>query len=586
MSAQRELKKDEKRRWYLILAIIFIAIGIVALTLDGFGIFPHQWLANNWSRRAFVPSAATLLVVIGIIMWIISSRHAFQGNWIISPSMRQVIVPIGIASVLIGISIAILSSLGVLQGSWTGLLSNIFNYSGWLMTLLSLPSSTNEIHSFSPQSQSSNATKHEDYLHLHPFQPIPASMQFRNIQGVPPPYDTKVIQPYQEYVEEVYATLTKSSAPITAVALTGYSDATTSMLAASIYHESKRQREAYDSPFEADELWLSIDHDVTLIDIIGTLYQSQHIPPPDFASMTIRNQAAAFIEALNTPGKARLVVLDRFENWQDKPKKNSHGVEECLDALNSQACRSRVLITCHSLYRRGSKYPPVYLLENPLQKATSTEGRLTNSHNLIEEIFTKELNHTQRVLLCVFSIYREKIPLTKAHLGAGLSTDTEKLEMQSTINKLVELHLLEYCGKDDYIISLSAVPCAQRHFMEITDEAARQKALRKAHSNAARYYQQEAETMKRRGDPLTQKTLIEAVWHLCQANKMDKAYNLVQSEALLTTVPTSANAQLFLELCRLLQPSDTWNPDYKKAAIIYNCQERTYNVLEKASSTI
>ena len=277
--------------------------------------------------------------------------------------------------------------------------------------------------------------------------------------------------------------------------------------------------------------------------------------------------------------KPRLIVLDRFEKWQDR--RDNTGVEECLNVLNSQVCSCRVLITCHTLYRRGSNYPQVHLVEKPFRD----EKVIPPPH--FKETFIKDLTPNQRRLLYAFSIYPEKIPLAQALLLAGFTSRSVEGEVYSAIDNLVERNLLERCGRDDYMISHSVVRYAQDHFMDITDDEKRVKAIRKAHRKAAQYYQREAEIMKLRGDPHTLKNWIEAVWHLCEAGKMVAAYNLAQRESLFNLEPqTTIDAQLLLELCKLLQPSDAWHPDNSKLAVINDCRGRVNNFLEQASHTL
>ena len=227
---------------------------------------------------------------------------------------------------------------------------------------------------------------------------------------------------------------------------------------------------------------LSIDPGITLIDIVGTLCKYQNTSLPDFATMTLRNQAAALLEVLDTPGKSRLIVLDRFENWLDKAREESPGAEEFLDALNSQVCTSRVLITCRSLIGRRSKYPLVHLKEQHIPAVK------TDTHNLIDEIYTKELNRTQRILLSVFSVYRKEIPLAVAQMQNEFTSHLPKENVRLSLNMLLDQRLLQDCGRDRYRVDITVAERVQRHFMNYTSEQERQRALKTVHLNAAQYY--------------------------------------------------------------------------------------------------
>lgn len=583
MTAQQE----KRGRRYLVVAIVLISIGIVTLTFYLARIPQLKWLTNP-----FVYGVACLLILSGIILWIVDSYHIFHNsNWSIPPYIRRVIIPVGIALLIIGTFFGIAGSLWKLPDQIANIVSVLFTSLGLLMALLSLPSSTPETQSqFGPHQQ------------LQPLQPALTGTQtstpYRPLLGVPPPHNTRDIQPYLTFANDIYATLTKFATPVTAVAITGYADELVSMLAARICWEASRKRQANDSPFEAGELWLSVNHETTLKDIVGTLCQIQNTMPPDFALKTTQELANVLLDALNASGKSRLIVLDRFEKWQDR--RDNTGVEECLNVLNSQVCSCRVLITCHTRYHRGSNYPHARLVERPFRKVSTTiktlakprnyvreadeEVILSSSQNLIKETFTKELTPHQRRLLYAFSIYPEKIPLAQALLLADFSSRPVGSEVNLAIDNLVERNLLERCGRDGFMISHSVVKYAQDHYMDITDKEKREKALRKAHRKAAQYYQREAEIMKWRGDPRTLKNWIDAVWHLCEAGKMDAAYKLAQRESLFNLEPQATkDAQLLLELCRLIQPSDDWHPDYGKLAVINDCRGRVNNFMEQAS---
>ncbi len=245
-------RQEQKRKQYLISAIVLIVIGVATLTLNSQGILPGQWSAIIWVRWILV-SSAFLLIALGIAMWIWNSLHAMHGNLIISSSLRQVIIPIGVSLIILGTAISIGSNLGVLKGNSTTIPPILLNSLGWVMALISLPLPTST--SATDISQTENVVNGASSSQFSFLPLLHADTPYKNIRAVPPPIDPKVTQRYEKTVMDVYTKLTEST--ITAITLTGFSDISTSTLASLIYQEARQRREAGERPFEVEELWLS-----------------------------------------------------------------------------------------------------------------------------------------------------------------------------------------------------------------------------------------------------------------------------------------------------------------------------------------
>ncbi len=230
------------------------------------------------------------------------------------------------------------------------------------------------------------------------------------------------------------------------------------------------------------------------------------------------------------------------------------GVGEWLDAINSRQCHCRILLTSRPWPQGTRAYPATCMQEYHVGSMTTPEGiellrkqgiagtddelskavkrceghpfalillasLLRNhnlslstmfkepvhptytqyaqlwsgdiAHNLLDLIFTKQLNETQRSLLLAFSIYREAVPLDAAQALMAETPDVPKIQTQDALNVLLAQHLLNALGEGRYRLHAIVANYAQDHFNE-RDEQANQNALRAAHAKAAQYYQQQA----------------------------------------------------------------------------------------------
>src|SRR6185312_7350596 len=91
-----------------------------------------------------------------------------------------------------------------------------------------------------------------------------------------------------------------------------------------------------------------------------------------------QSQAYALFNALNTVDKPRLVILDQFENLLDW--KTGHalpdrpGVGEWLDAINSQICKCRIVLTSRPFPRGTRESPQVCMQEYRVEGLEDVEG--------------------------------------------------------------------------------------------------------------------------------------------------------------------------------------------------------------------
>ena len=391
----------------------------------------------------------------------------------------------------------VLIQVGIIHASWSDKLFTILaGLGGATAVILAIFGIFQFILSLIPSAPESSATSSpppsttiQNIINVPPTPPVPSSPSllspttpsYRGIIGLPPPTDPKTIQQREKIVKEVYDRLTRPD--ITAIALTGIGGIGKSTLGALIYRYAEEQRTSGNGPFTAEPLWLTVNPAVTMADLAGTLVEALGKPILDLGTLSPQNQAAALFNALNTIDKPRLVALDQFENLLDpqtgQAMPDRIGVGEWLDALNSQPCRCRVLLTSRPDPQGTREYPPTYLqtyhvegLEEAegiellrKQSVTGTETDLRTAvakckghayaltllasllrtrklslstllkdpayaelwtgkvaQNLLDTI-SRQLDELQRKLLVAFSVYREPVPLDAAMSIMNISTE-------------------------------------------------------------------------------------------------------------------------------------------------------------------
>jgi tetratricopeptide (TPR) repeat protein len=546
----------------------------------------------------------------------------------------------------------ILIQVGIIHASWSdklftilaglgGATAAILAIFGIFQFILSLIPGTPESSATSPPPPS---TTIQNIINVPtappPPSPPPLVTSYRGIIGLPPPTDPKTIQQRHKVVKEVYDKLTQPG--ITAIALTGIGGIGKSTLAALIYRYAEEQRQAGNGHFTTESLWLTVNPAVTMADLVGTLVEAFGKPTLDLGTLSPQNQAAALFNALDTADKPRLVILDQFENlldWQTgQALPDRVGVGEWLDALNSQPCRCRVLLTSRPDPQGTREYPPTYLqtyhvegLEEAegiellgKQDVTDTETDLRTAvircdghayaltllaslirtrklslatllndpdyaelwsgkvaQNLLDSIY-KQLDELQRKLLIAFSIYREPVPLEAAQAVIDDTTKVSKAQLESALDVLLAQHLLQASGEGRYQLHVIVASYSQDHFVE-GDEQANQQALKAVHSRVAHHYLQRAATncppQEQRRQISDVHDMIEAIWQYCQAEQRQEAYDLMEREGIFEDLKRWGGNAILLELYQLLLPLDKWQPKKSQEAAIYNNLGRVYYTL-------
>lgn len=458
------------------------------------------------------------------------------------------------------------------------------------------------------------------------------SINYKRIKGEPPPTDPNLIQQQENTVRDIYNMLIQPGT--SAVVITGIAYVGKSLLAALVYHYAEEQRRSGNGPFKAEPLWLEVSPAVTMDDIAGTIEEALRKPFSIPDSLPPQKQAAALCDALNTVKKPRLIIVDQFDAMLDdqtgRARIDRLGVGEWIDAINGRECRCRILLTSRPFplgrYLDRSIHLKEYcdkglyeaegieLLqkegvdgsENELRRAVQRcEGHAhalhllaTLSHsptmalkdllndrdiwmediadmasNFLSVIITQQASEVERRLLFAFSIYREPVPAEAVQ--SILDFNIRPAKIRAELRGLLTQHFLEACEGTRYKPHSIVANYVQTLFD--------MKDLRIAHSKAADYYQQRvtirSPSREQRRQMSDLQPLIEQAWHLCQAERWQEAFHLIQTEGIFSDLKRWGGSTDLLELCRLLLPADKWNAEPWKKAFIYKNLGQAYDKL-------
>src|SRR6266516_2774557 len=580
----------------------------------------HEQRRKRPGMRWVIASIILLLIAVGAIIWIVTSQGSIT-----------TILPIVIFTVL-GVVIGLFQWLFPVSSNAPDRPTAIFPPSPLPQVSTANPTSPATPQVIVPIPPADRT---------HPQQSGPLDKPaYRGIMGVPPPADPRTIQQREKTVKDIYEKLAQPD--ITVVVLTGIGGVGKSILAALVYRYAEERRMG-SRPFTAEPVWLNIDPAVTFADLAGNLFEVFGKPLPDFTNLSPQHQAMALFNVLNTADQPRLVILDQFENLLDLQTGHAladrPGVGEWLDAINSQQFACRILLTSRPWPQVTHEFPPTYMQEYfvrgleidegiELLRKLRIEGAETDlrtvvehcqghafaltllasflrsrnlslasffqdsiytqvwtgnvARNLLDCIYTRQLNEEQRKLLLAFSVYRKPVHLSAAQALLDFSDEEPKIQSHSALDALLNQHLLQAFGEGRFQLHTIIASYAQSHFVE-DNEQANQQAIQTAHAKAAQQYVQYASTncppRGKRRQYRDVEPLVEAIWQLCQAGQWQEAYTLVDQEGIYATLKRSGGNAILLELYLLLFPLDKWHPERSQEARIYNDLGVVYRML-------
>ena len=422
---------------------------------------------------------------------------------------------------------------------------------------------------------------------------------------------------------------------MSALVLTGVGGVGKSTLASLLYDYVEMQRHAGQGPFKGKTLWLKMDMTVTLADILGTLREALQQSVPNLAMMTTEDIIWELSCTLQATEQPFLVVLDQFEALLDpqtgQALRRNTGISQWLDTLSTRPNSSRILFTSRFVPRGTRFYPPHFLrhdtappfsledCDNLLRlwnvNAQKTELRLAVEHcqghafalvllcsllnqhaetrvatffqhpwyrqqrvemiaeELLNHMFTHQLNQDQRDLLCAFAIYREAIPVEAAQAVINAYSNLSIERAVAAHRVLLNQQLLLPVGSQRYQSHRLIIEFVWQH-LSTNMVPYKPNLLQALHRQAADYYQQRAirtllPRQQRRGVEDVH-DLIEAIWHFCQAEQEQQAYDLIVQESIFADLQRWGANGLLLDLYQYLLPSTRWNPSPEVIARIYH----------------
>jgi tetratricopeptide (TPR) repeat protein len=406
-----------------------------------------------------------------------------------------------------------------------------------------------------------------------------------------------------------------------ALVLTGVAGIGKTTLAAQLYAYAENLHSKGAGPFTAEALWLTLDATTTITEMAHTLFEAFGEPVPAFATLTPQRQALALMTLLKNTVRPRLIVLDQFEHlldWQqsrvlpDRP-----GISEWLEQLNQQLCPITFLLTSRTFphWTEGGRahfvqdFPVrgldtgegiAFLQKLHLEETSKTLERVTQhygghpyalvqlvSHlqssglsvnqyladkdrntskekeeavtgDILATIFTQQLTQLQRELLLAFSLYREKVPLEAARLLLSSQLFTTS-ECTSALDVLLAQHLM-MAEENRYQVHAVVADYAVESLFGNYQQA-RQAFVNEAHGRAAHYYQAQPHLLREFRRQINDvRDIVEAVWHWCQAGLPQRAYTLIQEEALFQDLQNWGWSTALLELYLPLLDFKEWQP--------------------------
>jgi len=202
------------------------------------------------------------------------------------------------------------------------------------------------------------------------------------------------------------------------------------------------------------------------------------------------------------------------------------------------------------------------------------------ARNLLDRMYTQQLDQVQRQLLLAFSVYRDPMLLEAAQTLIDLVPHASQDQVGLAVQTLCLQHLLQPAGGERYQLHAIVTGYAHNHYDDDSEQA-NQQASHALHAKAARYYQQQAASLcppcEQRRRMSDVQPLIEAVWHLCQAEQWREAFALMEQEGLFDSLRKWGENGLLLELCLLVQSQTQWELAPLQAALLYSNLAWAYN---------
>ena len=462
------------------------------------------------------------------------------------------------------------------------------------------------------------------------------------IGGRIPITDSRGILQRQSMVHDIYNRLTQPG--VSALVLTGLDGVGKSTIAALVYSYARRQQTVGNGPFIADPIWINVDSTVTMEDLSSALFEKLGRRLPDFGRYSPQKQAVTLFQALDKTPRPFLIILDHFDQLLNAQtgsiSSKQPALIEWINTFNTRQCRCRILITSryfpldHTL-----AYVQKYVVRGldaadgaelllkegvegsiqDLQDATNICGgnvlalkllaSILNRHDvslhtflentkdtqfwkesaagyLVDSIYTYHLDELQQLLLIAFSIYREAVVLEAAEAVLEGETRFKDQPKRPAREALLNQGLLQQAGKNLYQVQVLITEYLQTRLAQYRGSF----NLQIAHDRAARYYLQQVDLdelpEEKQASIENLHDLIEAIWHLCQAERWFEAYTLMHQQGVYEHLKLWGENKKLLDLLSLFLPVDRWCSDKSQEADIYNSLGMAYNLLGKKTEAL
>jgi hypothetical protein len=336
--------------------------------LNSQGILPITWVTFPWEHWVIV-ICSVLFISLGIIIWLTKCQGIIQDPLTSLLWWRLLLALIAIALFAIGTTIMVFKILGNIQSPWAIILPIVLNALGVVVVLLQWLFPV-------PSSEPTSALS-------PPHAVIPATVPltlgktaYRNILGSPPPTLRTIIDRSQTF--KAICDQILSADDIAALVLTGIAQSGKTTLAAQVYSYEEGKDHTNNSIFTDKPLWLTIDTAVTMADLTGTLFAAFGETLTNFESLSDSSKALELLNLLKKPNKKRLVILDQLDNVLDRQTgyilEKYTGICEWLDAINSQKCSSRLILTSRLWPKRPYEFFRTYMQEYCVKGMEVDEG--------------------------------------------------------------------------------------------------------------------------------------------------------------------------------------------------------------------
>lgn len=637
MQIEQEIKsRQNSRKKFRLLTIILIFLGTTAEIFNAQGFIPSVWITKPWEHLTLF-GLALITIITGCFIWIYKclSLEIVRGSIAIFIWIRLVMISITLPLLTAALILAIPIIFGNPQNPIATVLAIVCGAIGGVLVLLQWLVPTPVLESLIPSPSSDMTSTMNEQSWPTRITRALGSTTYRRILGQPPSINPSVIIPRTSLIEDIYSRLTSSS-DTSAIVLFGIDNIGKSNLAAFIFSRANQEYGNRTTRFSAPPLWLTIENELTIADLAGTLCEAYGVSFPEFENFSQSSQTVVLTDMLSLADKSRLIVLDQLDSVLDIQsgyvKSDRPGIQDFLDALNNKQLSSRLLITSRLLPKRTHQNPSDHVQGLQVEGLNPTEGiellklqqlNITDTtqfskvverceghtgalisissilrsnksmeipdllnnesnaarwriiaYNLLKSTFL-QLKPEQHELLIAFAIYGKAVPLQAAR---ALITNINLTQLLEAFDTLLALNLILPHGRGYYRLPTIVADCTFYYSLNDKGEIGLLHHLSSLHRKAADYYRDVARVtcppLGKRMELQDINPLIEAYRQLCLADQWQDAYALMIEEDIISDLKKFKAYETLKDLFQSLFPLENWKAtSVQKAKILREMQE-------------